>query len=109
MKKVYNKLVRDKIPEIIEQSGKLCEISILSDEEYLTALDKKLNEELQEFRQSGEIEELADILEVAYAIAQAKGYSIEQLQSLREEKKTARGAFDKKLFLKWVKENKIDK
>ena len=109
MKKVYNKLVRDKIPEIIEQSGKLCEISVLSDEEYLTALDKKLNEELQEFRQSGEIEELADILEVVYAIAQAKGYSIERLQSLREEKKTARGAFDKKLFLKWVKENKIDK
>lgn len=109
MKKVYNKLVRDKIPEIIEQSGKLCEISVLSDEEYLTALDKKLNEELQEFRQSGEIEELADILEVVYAIAQAKGYSIERLQSLREEKKTARGVFDKKLFLKWVKENKIDK
>ncbi len=101
---VYNKLVRDKIPEIIKQSGKTCEIVTLSDEEYLQELHKKLDEELLEYRQSGEVEELADLLEVVYATAQAKGYSIKRLHQVRDEKKTARGGFENKLLLKWVEE-----
>ena len=72
MKIIYNKLIRDKIPEIIEASGKTCETEILSDEEYLQRLDKKLDEELAEYHQEQNIEELADLLEVLYATAKVK-------------------------------------
>ena len=103
---IYNKLVRDKIPEIIEMSGKTCEIEILSDEEYLQMLDKKLDEELSEYHQDQNIEELADLLEVLYAVANARGYSIEELYHVRVEKKKMRGGFGKKLLLKSVIEDK---
>ena len=103
---IYNKLVRDKIPEIIETSGKRCEIEILSDEEYLQMLDKKLDEELAEYHQEQNIEELADLLEVLYATAKARGYSIEELEQLRIKKQKARGGFDKKILLKTVIDNK---
>ena len=99
---IYNKLVRDKIPEIIEESGKTCEIEILSDEGYLQMLDKKLDEELAEYHQEQNIEELADLLEVLYATAKARGYSIEELDHVRSEKKKVRGGFDKKILLKSV-------
>ena len=101
---IYNKLVRDKIPEIIEESGKTCETEILSDEEYLQMLDKKLDEELAEYHQEQNIEELADLLEVLYATAKARGYSIEELEQVRVEKQKARGGFDKRLLLKHVSE-----
>ena len=100
---IYNKLVRDKIPEIIEASGKTCETKILSDEEYLQMLDKKLDEELAEYHQEQNIEELADLLEVLYAIAKARGYSIEELEHVRLEKQKARGPFNGKILLKSVK------
>ena len=100
---VYNKLVRDKIPEIIEESGKTCEIEILSDEEYLQMLDKKLDEELAEYHKEQNIVELADLLEVLYATAEARGYSIEELERVRIEKQKARGGFDGKILLKWAK------
>ena len=102
----YNKLVRDKIPEIIEASGKTCETEILSDEEYLQMLDKKLGEELAEYHQEQNIEELADLLEVLYATAKARGYSIEELERVRVEKQKARGGFDKKILLKSVVEER---
>lgn len=57
----YNKLVRDKIPEIIETSGKKCETQVLNDDDYLEMLDKKLSEEIKEYQESHEAEELADI------------------------------------------------
>ena len=98
----YKKLVRDKIPEIIEASGKICETEILSDEEYLEMLDKKLDEELAEYHQEQNIEELADLLEVLYATAKARGYSIEELEQVRVEKQKARGGFDGKILLKSV-------
>ena len=101
---IYDKLVRDKIPEIIEKSGKSCEIEILSDEEYLQMLDKKLEEELAECHQEQNIEELVDLLEVLYATAKARGYSIEELEQVRVEKQKARGGFDKKILLKSVVE-----
>ena len=101
---VYQKLVRDKIPEIIKASGKICETEILSDEEYLELLDRKLDEELAEYRQDKNIEELADLLEVLYAAAKARGYSMEELDRVRVEKKKARGGFDKKILLKSVEE-----
>ena len=105
MKISYNKLVRDKIPEIIKASGKICEIEILSNEEYLQMLDKKLDEELAEYHQEQNIEELVDLLEVLYATAKARGYSIEGLEQVRIEKQKARGGFEGKILLKEVAEH----
>ncbi len=99
---IYNKLVRDKIPEIIEKSGKQCEVEILSDEKYLEMIDKKLDEELMEYHKDKNIEELADLLEVIYAATKAHGYSIEDLEKVRAEKAENRGGFDKKILLKKV-------
>lgn len=96
---IYEKLVRDKIPEIIEMSGKQCEIEILSDEKYLEMIDKKLDEELAEYHKDRNIEELADLLEVIYAATKARGYSIEDLAIVRAEKAEKRGGFDKKILL----------
>ena len=62
--KTYHKLVRDRIPEIIESDGKTCVCETLSDEEYIRLLDEKLNEELAEYQESKSLEELADLLEV---------------------------------------------
>ena len=101
----YNKLVRDRIPEIIESSGKTCKVEILSDEDYLRMVDAKLDEELAEYHKDQNIEELADLLEVIYAATKARGYSIEQLETVRSEKAAKRGAFDKKILLKEVVEN----
>jgi predicted house-cleaning noncanonical NTP pyrophosphatase (MazG superfamily) len=100
--KIYNKLVRDKIPEIIEADNRKYDIKILSDEEYLTAIDAKLDEEVAEYHKDQNIEELADILEVVYAAAVARGYSIEQLEEVRQNKAETRGRFDKRLYLKSV-------
>ncbi len=101
---VYNKLVRDKIPDIIKQSGKESQTEILTDKEYLIMLDKKLDEELEEYHKDQTVEELADLLEVVYAAAKARGYSIKRLGQVRVEKKKARGGFDKKILLKSVTE-----
>lgn len=101
---IYNKLVQNMSPEIIEVSGKTCETEILSDERFRRMLDKKLDEELSEYHQEQNIEELADLLEVLYATAKAKGYSIEELEQVRIEKQKARGGFDEKILLISVKE-----
>ncbi|MCH5160372.1 MAG: nucleoside triphosphate pyrophosphohydrolase [Clostridiales bacterium] len=100
--KVYNKLVRDNIPQIIEQSGKTCKTRVLSDDEYVENLNAKLSEEFAEYLQSGEVEELADIVEVALALAHAKGVTRDKFDAIRTEKFNKNGAFDKKLFLEWV-------
>ena len=97
--KVYNKLVRDRIPEIIEASGKKCVTETLSDEDYLKALDAKLDEELAEYHKDQNIEELADLLELIRACAAARGCSIDQLEQMRAEKADKRGGFEKKIFL----------
>ena len=99
---VYNKLVRDKIPEIIEKSGKKCIIEAMDEKTYLESLDNKLNEELTEYQQDKSIEELADLLEVIYAVASARGYSIEELERIRAEKAEKRGGFKDRIWLKEV-------
>ena len=99
---IYNKLVRDQIPEIIELSGKRCTVEILYDKDYLRMVDAKLDEELAEYHKDQNIEELADLLEVIYAATKAHGYSIKQLEAVRAEKAVKRGAFDKKILLKSV-------
>ena len=100
----YNKLVRDRIPEIIEASGKTCDTEILPDAEYISMLDAKLNEELLEYRESKSMEELADLLEVMRAVAAARGSSIEEVENIRREKVEKRGGFEKRILLKEVRE-----
>ena len=100
----YDKLVRDRIPEIIEKSGKSCEIQVLNEQDYLKMLDKKLDEELLEYRKDKTVEELADLLEVIYALAKTHGVTKEQLEDLRDQKAQKRGAFDNKILLKSVTE-----
>lgn len=96
---IYNKLVRDKIPEIIEGNGGQAQIRILSDEEYPHFLEAKLDEEAAEFHKEKNVEELADILEVVYALAKAIGCSKEELLHAYENKHEARGGFDQKILL----------
>jgi predicted house-cleaning noncanonical NTP pyrophosphatase (MazG superfamily) len=95
----YYKLVRDRIPEIIEKSGKRPVYSILSDEAYLAKLDEKLNEELSEYQESKSMEELADLLEVIRAVAAARGSSIKEVETIRRDKAAKRGGFEKKILL----------
>ena len=95
----YNKLVRDRIPEIIEASGKRCVCATLSDEGYLAKLDEKLNEELAEYQESKSMEELADLLEVIRAVAAARGSSAEEVEAIRQDKAARRGGFEKKILL----------
>ena len=80
----YNKLIRDKIPEIIASSGKQCIVEVMNEAKYIDALDCKLNEELAEYQADKSLEELADLLEVIYAVAVARGYSIEELENIRK-------------------------
>ena len=101
---IYNKLVRDKIPGIIEKSGKKAHIHILDENDYREALDRKLGEEYAEYQADRNAEELADMLEVIYAIAETMGVSEKQLDNIRREKSEKRGAFRKRIFLEKVDE-----
>ena len=102
---VYNKLVSDYIPEIIESSGKFCTTETLSAEEYLRMIDVKLDEELAEYHKDQNIEELANLLEVIRAAVIARGYTIEDLEQVRAEKAAKRGGFEKRILLKEVYED----
>lgn len=97
---VMGKLVRDKIPEIIKNDGKKPIIEVLSQEDYLIELDKKLNEEVMEYQVDKSIEEMADVLEVLFAICEARGYSVEELMTVRENKRETRGGFEERIY--WV-------
>ena len=102
----YHKLVRDRIPEIIENDGKKCVCETLSDEDYISLLDQKLNEELAEYQESKSLEELADLLEVVQAVVKARGWTLEELEQVRADKVAKRGGFERKILLKevWEKE-----
>ena len=91
--KIYNKLIRDKIPQIIRQSGKQAIIEEVSGEEYLEFLNSKLGEELQEYLDSQSVEELADLVEVVYAILEHKSVSLEEFEHIRKQKVEERGGF----------------
>ena len=104
MRKEYHKLVRDRIPEIIERSGKRAVCRTLSEEEYLLMLDRKLDEELAEYRDGHSMEELADLLEVIYAEASARGFTLNEIERIRLQKKAERGGFEKRLLLKSVED-----
>ncbi|MPM61171.1 hypothetical protein SDC9_108027 [bioreactor metagenome] len=94
-----HKAVRDRIPEILRSSGKDCAVKELSDHDFLVELENKLEEELAEYLESKEVEELSDLLEVIYRIAELRGFSKEVLESLRSKKRQERGGFDKNLIL----------
>lgn len=101
-KRVYCKLIRDKIPEIMEANGQKFTTRILDQEDYLQALDNKLGEELAEYQKSKSLEELADLLEVMQAVVTARGYTWEELTDVQEAKRETRGAFDRRIFLEDV-------
>ena len=96
---IFNKLVRDKIPEIIAANGQDAQYRILSDEEYRYFLEAKLDEEVGEYHRDQTIEELADILEVVYALAATVGCSPQQLMDIYQKKHEARGGFENRIFL----------
>lgn len=104
MKKIYNKLVRDKIPQICKSKGQQPTIKILNTNEYLFELNKKLKEEVLEYLQSGEVEELADTYEVLLAILKAKEVNLKDFEEIRLKKVEKRGAFENKVFLESVEE-----
>ncbi|MBU3191753.1 nucleoside triphosphate pyrophosphohydrolase [Clostridium bowmanii] len=102
--KIYNKLVRDKIPEIIKATGKPFDIHSAKKEELLPLLETKLNEEVSEYLEDKNLEELADVMEVLFGLAKVLGHSEEDLIIKRNEKKEARGGFEKGIVLEKVYE-----
>lgn len=99
----YNKLIRDKIPDIIRRNGSEPVLQVLDNEMYKLELGKKLQEEVAEFGEAGTVEELVDLLEVVYALAAVQGINPAQLEILRFKKAQERGAFEQRLFLIEVK------
>ena len=98
--KVFNKLVRDNIPEIIESKGEKVIIETLSTEDYKTALLEKLIEEAQELKQNPSMEEVADVLEVLESICESFSFTEDEVQRVKAEKQKIRGGFKNKVFLK---------
>lgn len=94
----YNKLVRDKIPEILDAKNVSYEKRVASPEEYKVELIKKLTEEVKEFLEAESIEELADVVEVIEALKQLPVYA--DVEAIRQKKKEERGGFDQKIILK---------
>lgn len=95
----YHKLVRDKIPQIIAAQGETPIVRILDEEAWRDQLLEKLDEEVEEFHRDRNLEELADILEVTYALAESLGYTKEELHGLCDAKREKRGAFHNRMFL----------
>ena len=103
----YNKLVRDKIPENINsEPGRKSKYRILNDKEYLNELNKKVIEEANEFIEENNIEELGDLMEVINAIMQFKNYKTEELYKVMKEKADKKGAFNNRIYLEYVDEEK---
>ncbi len=106
---IYNKLVRDNIPGIIEKSGKTFTTRLLSDEEYITEINSKMKEELTEYLETtvtaDSLEELADLLELIHAAAAYHGATFEELEEVRVEKAEKRGGFNERIFLLEVEDD----
>lgn len=108
MERVYNKLVRDTIPSIIESKGETPITRILSDEEYKAELERKLYEEYREVLDSSgrdRLEELADMIEIIRYLARVENSTLDDIIAIAEEKSLKRGAFEEKIFLEKVLEN----
>lgn len=109
MKYIYNKLVRDKIPENINSmEGRKCNYKILNKDEYMEELDKKLFEEAHEFIEEHNTEELADLMEVIFAIMKDRNISIEDIETARQIKNSKKGSFNDRIYLIDVEQESID-
>lgn len=100
----HKKLIRDKIPQIIEKSGGQCEVKVLSGEEFKVELKKKLVEEAKELSGAGDdslVDEMADVLELLKSIAQDYGIDFSEVEKRQTVKREERGGFEKRLFLIW--------
>lgn len=108
MTKLYNKLVRDLIPEIIEKDGKTCETATLDADAYETKLLEKLREEALELEhaeaQQDKLEEIADAMEVLHALAEYYGSTADEVEQIRLKKRAERGGFSRRTLLKQVDE-----
>ena len=107
-RKTYNKLIRDKIPEIIRKNNAVPKISELNDEQFKIALKEKLTEEAKELleakTQEEILNELSDVLQLIESIAINNNLSVSDIEKQKEKKKQERGAFEKKLYLEYVDE-----
>lgn len=101
----YNKIIRDKIPDIIEKSGKKAIVEKVRGNQLLKLLNKKLYEELDEYNESGEIEELADLVEVVQAILEHKEITMDEFNEIKEKKNMEKGGFKEGLLLLKVTED----
>ena len=109
MKYIYNKLVRDKIPENIDKmEGRKSNYKILEDKEYIEELDKKLFEEAHEFIEEHSVEELADLMEVIYTIMKINNISMNDVENARKIKRDKKGVFNNKIYLINVEQDKMD-
>lgn len=109
MERVYNKLVRDKIPNIIKENGETPVIKVLDEINYKKELEKKLYEEYKEVMEAigdDRVEELADMLEVIRALASLENKNLNDIIALADKKNEKRGAFEEKIFLEKVIESK---
>lgn len=104
MTQTYNKLVRDKIPEIITVKGGTANTRVLDEEEYIEALEEKLREEVIEYVDQPSAEELADILEIVYALGELQGLKPHDIEDVRKTKAEERGSFKERIFLETVEE-----
>ncbi|MFX1520901.1 MAG: phosphoribosyl-ATP pyrophosphohydrolase [Promethearchaeota archaeon] len=99
----YNKLVRDKIPDIIRQQGNHPECHIANNKvEYCHALREKILEEAIEFKESQDINELIDVLEAIYCLIEAEKLNFTKIEELRKKKNVERGSFKKRIILEYV-------
>lgn len=95
----YNKLVRDRIPQICRNQGQMPIARTLSESEFVVELKRKLQEEVSEFIEHSHPAELVDILEVVCALAAVYGVAKEQLEDMRLRKAEARGGFEDRVYL----------
>jgi len=100
--KIYNKLVRDKIPEVLQSLGKKYSCHIADDEEFLFRLKDKIEEELQELYEDPSPEEMADVLEVLYTIAREMNLDIVEVYKTMSTKGKAKGRFRERIILEKV-------
>ena len=101
----YGKLIRDNIPAVSKKNGRICKTRVMDDEEYLAELNKKLQEETNEYLKTNKIKELVDLQEIVYAILDHHKISKKDFEKQRQERVKTHGAFKEKLFLIEVEDN----
>jgi predicted house-cleaning noncanonical NTP pyrophosphatase (MazG superfamily) len=105
--KIYNKLVRDLIPRVIEQTGKTCTTHLADEAEYRQALSDKLSEEVAEFLAKPCEEEVADIFEVMESLIECYDFDPDRIKAIKAQKKAERGGFAGRLILETVEDQKV--